>query len=919
MPITPSDIGSYLWASDAAGNAAATQTFTVTYNTALAVNSAAAATATTITVTFNRAPATSETLTYTVAGTAYTPTMDGAVATLTVPTMIDETAYAVVVNDGTADLYNANVTYDKNEITTITIQNVDFNKTIGNNFEASVLVADEDGDAVANTEVKLEAIAEYDTNNLEPAVIQTATTNANGIATFSWTTSHDGTQAFEVYSVTRPVVRDSANVTWSLADQLITVDAMAAVTLADGTAKEYTVTATDADGAAYVGIVRIDFSGDADIDTLAAGGYTLKTEVWDPTAAAWEDVATSGAPRTLAEIDADTVNITLTAAAEGTFKFRVYSSGTNVDAVTPTIYEDADAGSDLDATEARVVGSTITYVQGLPTITLEALTTGSTTTTVATADLGGTSETHHKDYKVTAVDQFGNPYRGTVQVYDNANADNLAGTTDTSATIAADYNVDGTYESGAAASKSVDTTIGGDITENDSIFNISLVDATAEDFTAAVFVDINTGATGETEVANHYDSNDGAVTTAELTFADRAIADITIQHIDADGAVTTTNPAAGGTDYFLATFIDQFAEEFANPAANVSVELTGDDIGTAIIEDLDLSYDADDGITEEALNNADVDLHDQDPSAAQIVVKITSGAAADTGSVLVYSDTGGVADSLDTDEISESATFTYVAQALTSASLTGEIANADIYDGNDDVATASLGSGIEYAARGNDALNVATIRYNLLDQSSQAYLTGASETATVTWTVTNNATASITVNDGAANTLAAGATGTYTTTVAAGGNSNTSITITPPASIYGEIELTAAVEGNTNTSESTTVAYTSEATITADPAAARSITGTIVGINKDGDDNAAAATTEGTIIIVKDALGQYIPVQLANTDYGTVTFKVAGNSVTTEAIAEGTGANIAVGNTIRVTLEGEGAAYDAGDIIEIRY
>jgi hypothetical protein len=370
-------------------------------------------------------------------------------------------------------------------------------KTIGNNFEASVLVEDEDGDAVANTQVKLEAIAEYDINNLEPAVIQTATTNASGIATFSWTTSHDGNQAFEVYSVTRPVVRASGNVVWTLADQLITVDAMSAVTLADGTAKEYTVTATDAVGAAYVGIVRIDFSGDADIDTLAAGGYSLKTEVWDPTAAAWEDVGSSGAPRTLAEVDADTVTITLTAAAAGTFKFRVYSIGTNVDAVTPTIYEDADGGADLDATEARVVGSTITYVQGLPTITLEALTTGSTTTTVATSDLGGTSETHHKDYKVTVVDQFGNPYRGTVLVYDNANADNLAGTTDTSATIAADYNVDGTYESVAAASKSVNTTIGGNITNNDSIFNISLVDTTAEDFTAVVFVDINTGATGE--------------------------------------------------------------------------------------------------------------------------------------------------------------------------------------------------------------------------------------------------------------------------------------------------------------------------------------------------------------------------------------------------------------------------------------
>jgi hypothetical protein len=330
---------------------------------ALSVSSVSAVTATTVAVTLNHAPSATDTLTYTFNGTAVAAanvSVTGAVATLTVPTMIDTNGaatnptnpYVVVVSNAGTAINTSTIYYNNNQITTLAVQTSDLNKQIGNEMSLSVRMTNEDGVVMANKAVKLEAAAAYEEGGFETANTLTATTDENGIATFAWTRNHAGTEILDIYAVDRPIIRTAANITWMLAaTNLVTVDVSDAVTLGVGTAKVYNVTAKNANGSNLAGnlLMNIAVGGG-----LAVGNLT--TQVWNSATQTW------GAPT--AGNGTAQVTQTLIAANNGQVRFRVYNAAGTTGNFVPTFFYDIAGGNavTLDNNEPRAVGSQVTYV-----------------------------------------------------------------------------------------------------------------------------------------------------------------------------------------------------------------------------------------------------------------------------------------------------------------------------------------------------------------------------------------------------------------------------------------------------------------------------------------------------------------------------------------------------------------------------
>jgi len=866
----------------------------------LVVSSVSAINATTIEVTFNRAPAAEETLTYTVAGTAYTPVMDGAKATLTVATLVDDAATAVVINDGAADLYNATVTYDINEITTITIENNDFNKTIGQNFVATVKLADEDGDVMPNESVKLEAAGAYDTNSLEPAVELTATTDANGIATFTWTTAHDGFQNFEVYSVTKPVVRDDAMVTWTLADtSLVTVVETAAVSLSDGSSKEFNVTFKNANGSAKT-------TGDVfvDMDVTGTGGSAADTDftvyvrdlsVADDTADnAW--VEATSVSFAISKFTLDNAGAGQNVTADGKMRFLVVNaskrSGTNTvkattDKLVPTFFYDEATTTvgTLQAKDPRAVGSAISYVAAIPTFTWAA----STAETIAVGDT--------KEYTLTITDQYGKPFIGNAELTNVEAVDNLAGTINSAGTIKYAVNANGD-------SDYADTAVGADYYPNDIAAatistNIS-IDTVPLMGTTEYVVEVSAGTNGlyatplvyfdtNTNVAG-YDAADAQATATKVTFATPALTSLTITE------PTTKNATIAGTLDYKVEVKDQFGNAITPKASGIDIgfllfDADGNEVAAGGdwfgANSLTATTNYSDGSVADAgaagneifylANGTDFAGNETD---ADVRITIPGATPAGVYTMKVFLDGDGTvaADQLlQGDETVYTYTFTVDAQVVDDYSLTSAGAGA--------LFTADKTNGFDYVA--DEAANV-TLVYTALDQSGNAVNVTAD--TVIDFTITNNGDDVITASglDTANVTIGADEAKTVKKTMAANSN-NATITINKAAGEEATVDVSAQITGNAATAKATDLLLVKGANKLANNGD-RTISGTVKAYDT------LTNTTDGLHLIVQTAFGYFY----VNPTPAATKVTVDGNTGLGEAQLEST---LTVGDTIVIVLD----------------
>jgi len=826
---------------------------------ALAVESVSAINGTTIEVTFNRAPADDETLTYTVAGTAYVPTLDGAVATLTVPTMVDDTAYAVVVNDGEADLYNAELTYDKNEPTTLTVTNVDPSQTVGENYNLVVRLDDEDGDVIVNKDLTAN-ITPTPFNNNEPLVL-TATTDANGLATFTWTRLNpDAAEAVDIYVNERPVVRTAFAVEWLTTLKLVSVNQTAAQTLGLGTPVEYVVTAKTSAGAAYTGDLGVMFTGTAATDANIDGQYKNAAGTWT-------------AIPNLAGADAYYDSIALTTAVTGTdgsATFRFYSENAGTTNFQPTFFQDINSDDVMTANEARVVGGTVNYVAQIPTFTWTAENDKTILATAGTTDV-------NKVYTLKAVDQFGNPYRGAVTIDDKANADGLAGTSAGSEQLDVDLNANGTFagaELNVGLPYSLDfalssRTLAG---EGDSA-KVQINDGTAETVQLVAFVDIANPVGTAADVAGIYDSNDRAAFTDELDFQLRAITTIVPYDID-EG-----NPAVGGSKSVGFQMKDQFGDAITG-VTGVGIVVEAVTSGSAIAyADQDLTYTTalKDAGTAPTLSGSATQTN-LTVTGDILVVNVDSGATGDTSNIRVWIDKATTA-TWQPDEYSVVSPVTFAAQELGSGAIAAVTTDGTL------VNNGNLTSGYsDYTGT-----VTTTLQYDLLDQSNAALNT--TEDVNVKWTITNNGSANITVNDGSAKTLAAGATTTYTTVAAAGATANATIDIASAAE--GKVAISVVADG-LDTPDTYNLYYTENIVAATDGI----FNGTVVAF----DHTVPAAADDSGWIILNTAVGFVV----APHDLGTQTYVVAGNTASEAQFKN----SLSVGDVVNVDASGANCAFN---------
>lgn len=821
----------------------------------LTVESVSAINSTTVEVVFNQAPAADATLTYKVAGVAYTPVMDGAKATLTVAQLADDVATAVVVNDGTADLYNSTVTYDMNQITTIAPVKTTYTSQIGNEVTVQYAVTDEDGDAVVGKQVFVRAVS-----SLTPTLAnieQTVTTDANGIASVKINRAEVSTDTLTAYVVERPIVASTNGVTidWNAAATgLVSVDATQNITLGNGTAKEYTVTAKKSDGTNYTGRLNMDIA----VTGLAVTDLTV--ERWNGTA--WVAATGSGTAQ---------VNYTLVAGDNGQAKFRVYNDQNPLGTFTPTFFYDTETvgNNTLNNADPRSIGSTVTYVTQTPSITFVEKEAGDVIATTAVNNDGK----NVKLYTLEVKDQFGNPFRGTVKFDELARVDGLATTTATgNPTFEVDSNEDGTFDGGANNSLDVNLAIGVGDSNNDSKATVRVVNATAEKFTPVVYVDMpNTGTPAE--VADMLDDNDVKVQGDEVTAQARVAATIVSED------VTTGDVAVGGNKIVKFTFTDQFGTAFTPGAGNLELAVEGTNKGAIVIDSVDLSY--------VAANNATYGfVADSSPNAATasnltgasniIAVKLDSGAANDEGTVRVWIDSQNDS-TFQVDELNGvSSTVKFVA-----GQLTGGAFNAAVTANDAVVSNADENAFVVSDLAGDDQV---LVTYGVTDQAGQALdLTTA---VNVVFTVENTSTTnSITVRDATGvntlGTVAAGATGTFTV-VTSGSPDVSAIEI--ESAVANRVNVTAKVEGNDASVDNQPIVWTSDVV-----GASQTYTGTVVAVDK----------TNNWILVQTDLGYVLVDDYLAGGTFTAVTATVNGNTASAAQFES----NLSVGDTIKVTTD----------------
>lgn len=820
------------------------------------VTGVSAINATTLEVEFNKEVKAEDGFKFSVAGTevaAGKVAFAGKVATVTVAAIADDASVKVEVKDSKGtELYNKDVKYDLNQITSITPVNSNYTAQVGKEITVQYKVVDEDGDAIANTEVFVRAASNLPAlSNIE----RTVKTDANGIASFTINRSEVSTDTLTAYVVDRPVVASNGAVTvrWNVAPTgLVSVDATNNVDLGAGTYKEYNVSVKNQNGTDFTGTLYMDIATTG----LTAGQVT--TQFWNGTA--WVNATGTGTAQ---------VSHTLTAANEGKVKFRVLGAAGVNGTVQPTFFYDlgTTVGSLQDA-DPRIIASKVTYVTQQPTLTFTEDATGDTIATSAVAN----STTDSKLYSLKAVDQFGNPYRGTVNLSDFGRVDGLAATpANANIRFALDTDANNVFDIVGANTQALNFAVGGSDADNNSEVKVRVTNATAEKVTPVAYVDVANPAGSAADVANILDSNDVKVVGDEVTSQARVGSTVTSE------VINPGNIAVGGSKYVKFTFVDQFGAPFI-PTGNLELALEGAGLGTTVIDAIDTSYVAADNATfgfnvDQDTNAASV--ANQTAISNVIAVKVSGGAASNASKLRVWIDAQN--DSLfQADEVNGiSDTITFVAGALTS----GAFANATSV--NDAVVnTSDNGSVVVSDLAGDDNVGVS---YVVQDQAGQDLNLGSP--VNVLFTVKNTSTTTaVTVTDTAGATLgtvAAGATGTFTVATTDNGTPADAANIRVASAAANTVKVTGQIEGISSSAKSQDIIWTGNVL-----AANQTYTGTVLAVNKTAD-----------WLLLDTAVGNVLVSDYSAAGTFTTTYTVGGNTASDAQFET----NLTVGDSVKVT------------------
>jgi trimeric autotransporter adhesin len=172
---------------------------------------------------------------------------DAKTVVLTTKAQTAGTTYAVTVNGDKVGSFTgvAEVIPTKIDVTSKSVQGV-----IGEQVSLTAKVTVPEGQSVANVPVTFNVTSDT-TNNDKKEV--TVLTNAEGVATYTYTRYYSGTDSFTAYATKKSTVYSAGKVYWANAKQLTVKDITEATTLVNGSKKVYEInSAKNAGGYVFV-------------------------------------------------------------------------------------------------------------------------------------------------------------------------------------------------------------------------------------------------------------------------------------------------------------------------------------------------------------------------------------------------------------------------------------------------------------------------------------------------------------------------------------------------------------------------------------------------------------------------------------------------------------------------------------------
>ena len=377
--------------------------------------------------------------------------------------------------------------------------------------------------------------ATADTGNADLTL--TATTDANGVATVTFTRANPGTDSISVYPTSTPAVRATAVKRWTTAAVTLACTPDTAQTNQNGVARVYTIKTAAASQVVDVTFVDRQNSSTTDNSTATINGVS--------------PAATPGAGSTI-EITTDTT---------GTATFTVTGTGT---AATPIVFlDEPQTGTDDDvmgSAEFRDLCGTVTFAgpQGVITVTPD---------TTATNALGG-----ERVYTISAVDQFGQPFTGTVDVSFVELTDDSTVTTTTA--FIPWYDNDATLSTTATAScgQSSGTTTNGTAQRAEFVLNsagsatFAICSTTATTATPVVWQELGTA-------DNVRQSNEPQDTGGAKTWVAAALNAATISPTAATNPVSSDNPSTNDNSFGEETYTFTLRDQSGNAISPTSSQV----------------------------------------------------------------------------------------------------------------------------------------------------------------------------------------------------------------------------------------------------------------------------------------------------------------------------------------------------------
>lgn len=854
------------------------------------VESVSAINGTQVEVTFNKAPETAPTkVDFTVEGLEVLSVnaKSGSTTTFVVTTTAQTAGQSYTLKFGEQSKQFTAI----QQVATLKADSISYAGQFGKEVTVEYTVLDQAGKPVAGQEVFVRAGADS-SNVAQPPITKTVTSDENGKVKFTYTRS-DATalDTLVAYVVNSPLVRNSdVTVSWTVANVSgLAIEASKSGTVGHNTILEYTIDAKDQNGVALAKGEKVQVAFDYSDATKSnvTGAPTVQQQLANGT---WADVANNGGA-------VSTAGATVQLLETGKAKIRVvYSVPETADKqiqVTPKFYY-SKAGrnlANLTAEDLITVAPSVTLVKQTPVLTLEAVKAGDQIPTNGT-----------KEYKLTAKDQFGNPFRGSVTVDALENADGLSGTKDvTNYQVAFDANEDTVYELTYTNQKqTIDFGFGKQDSDNeDGVAIVSFKFApglgeTSTSFTPVAFVDADEdGFIGTKEISKQ---------ASKITFGQSAPSSIKVTAKSEE--VTPT-----GKIKFDLSVLDAEDKPFKAESDIVFELVEVDDTGkeTPVTA---TGYTVTAG--NDPVNSADGKIVAADQVAKAYSVELNVATISEIANkksykLYVYADADGNG-GRQLDEVVGSASFT-VSNALLSKGKLEVIAPAagsafqSFVDGSD------INSAIDVATTSGDAANI-TYKYTLQDQAGETVTT--TDSATI-WTVTNPTKKKmyIYVDGSKVDTLDAGATKSYTSAVGVsselglgteGGTTDSvgKVTVKAQATKVSKTAQTHVtyIAPSTSIVNKTT---TTDKTVT--------YTGVITAFNSDGNQNtdsrtgidADKKTDANFFVITAGSVGDIVvdTVSLADREPAKINYVIGGNTATEENFE----AAVKVGSTVNVKVE----------------